>query len=107
MKFYNTVTTIQFVDKDYIILDNQNNQQAAMVITIQLINNDSTDIPVTFKRGKYNQQTKKIQLNNYNSTINIKTGTTILDHIVVVNPQQKYLVSSKSNKLIVSCSYGV
>lgn len=107
MKFYNAVTSIDLINRDYLVLDNSNKTQAALVITIQLINNSPTDISVEFKRKKYDVQNKTWVSTPYTSVINIKSGTTILDHIVVINEQQGYFVSSNSNKLIVSCSYGI
>lgn len=107
MKFFNNVTPINTINEDYVVLDNYQSVQSAIVITIQLINNSSTQITVAFKRQKFNEQSQQWQQTAYSSKINIKSGTTILDHIVVVNPRQRYLVSSNSNQLVVSCSYGI
>lgn len=107
MKFFNTVTSVELIDTDYVILDNSQSEQAAIVITLQLINNSATQITVVFGKLQYNNQQKQWQPTAYVSTINIKSGTTIMDHIVVINAKQKYVVSSNSNDLIVSCSYGI
>lgn len=107
MKFYNTTTPISLINTNYVVLDNSSGTQAAIIITIQLINNSTTQVSVVFKRQYLNKDTNKWQYNSYASTINVKTGTTIIDHIVVVNAGQKYVVSSNSNDLVISCSYGI
>lgn len=107
MKFYNTTTPISLINTNYVVLDNSLGTQAAIVITIQLINNSSTQASVVFRRQYLDKNTNKWQYNSYVSTINIKSGTTIIDHIIVVNAGQKYVVSSNSNELVVSCSYGI
>lgn len=101
MKFYNTVSRLSVLNSDFILIDNTSTQ-SALIITIQVINNEQTDVTVTFKRKDSNNE-----YTPYVSTIIVKPGTTIIDHLVVVQPNTKYLASSNSSKTVISCSYGI
>ena len=101
MKFYNTVTSLSIIDQDFTLINNTSSQ-SALVITIQIINNEDTDITVKFRRKNSNDE-----YTPYVSTIIVKPGTTILDHLMVIQPNTKYVVSSNSSKTVISCSYGI
>lgn len=109
MKFLNNVTQIKSTTEQYVVIDNSTEEKSCLIITIQIINNSSTAASVQFKRKEVKNNRQGVQQIDtaYKSTIQVKEGTTILDHLVVVPPHQKYIVSSNTIGIVISCSYGI
>lgn len=104
MKFFNTTTDVNIIDHKFEILNNLQSQLAALIITIQIINKNDFPVEITFKKSIEVQG--QMQQSAYISTVNFKSGTTILDHIIIVNPKQIYYATAKSDQIVISCSYG-
>ena len=110
MKFYNNTITVDAINTAYVLIDNsldrQNpNRKSAIIITVQIISNNEELTNVKFRRRVKNLQV--FQNTDYCSTMKVKSGTTILDHLMVVEFGTQYVIQSDKNNIIVSCSYGV
>lgn len=104
MKFYNNTVAIDAINFPYSIVNsNDSSLKAAIIITIQIINNNSQVVDITFKR----KNNSNGLFTNYVSTFKVKTGSTILDHLMVIQNGYQYTVQSSKNNIIVSCSYGI
>lgn len=97
MKFYNKTLKLETANEFVVLLDNQNNDSSFLTITIELINPSSDIIKIYFKR--------KNDGGEFVSELDIKPGTTILDHLIVIPPLTQYLIQSSIANTIVSCSY--
>lgn len=97
MKFYNKTLKIATENEFVVLLDNQEQELSFLTITIELINPSTDIIKITFKRENAD--------GDFVSDLDIKTGTTILDHLIVIPPATKYYVKSSIPNVIVSCSY--
>lgn len=97
MKFYNKTLNIETENTFVTLLDNQDSENAFLIITIELINPVEENIQISFKRSNLDGE--------FISELNIKTGTTILDHLVVIPPLTQYYVKSSTINTIISCSY--
>ena len=110
MKFYHTQQEITVsgdtLDKFVTIVENNahpnESSKSAVIITLQLINNNDIIATVIFRRKNLTTN----QFTNYVSNIKIKPGTTILDHLTVIQPGYAYCVASDLQNIIISCSYG-
>ena len=97
MKFYNKTLKIENANEFVVLLDNQETDQSFLTITIELINPVDNEIKIYFKR--------KNEDGEFISELEIKSGTTILDHLIVIPPNTQYLIQSSVTNTIVSCSY--
>lgn len=108
MKFYHNQAYIDSIDQNFQllsnpILSNASQSKAFIIITMQIINNNEKVVSLNFRRKKISQDV----FTNYSSKIKIKNGTTVLDHLIVIQPDYAYTVSSDSTNIVVSCSYGM
>lgn len=114
MKFYNS--TICFNDTDFDqngigiykqLLDSNVQNKSIVIITLQIINNTQTEISkISFKKTRKNELNEYVDT-DYLSIINIKQGTTILDHLMVIPYNEKLYVNSQISGIVISCSYGI
>lgn len=101
MNFNNNTIGISSQNVYSDILDNTSRSTSALIMTLEITNNTTEDAKVFFRRITNTQPNSEY----FDSNVTVKTGTTILDHIIVIPSGQKYQVSSNKSNIIVSCSY--
>lgn len=111
MKFYNNTISISNSETEYLIVDNTDTTKSCVIITLQVINPNDNVVQLIFSRGdSSNSPNSSTTENPYKSSINFKSGTTILDHIMVVPALGSYTVSCPvkyTDNIVISCSYGM